>query len=83
MLSKIDQGTRIGRRDAAMLVLQYGMLYRSIKVTNLMAGSPDRHDDDGEGAPRGVKVSAAIAVVLFVVFVIVHLAGGGMTRHTP
>lgn len=48
-----------------------------------MADSPDRHDGDGEGAPRWVKVSAAIAVVLVVVFVIVHLAGGGMAGHTP
>ncbi|MFF1895367.1 hypothetical protein [Streptomyces sp. NPDC058206] len=47
-----------------------------------MAGSPDRHDIDGEGAPRWVKVSAAVAVVLIVVFVIVHLAGGGMAGHT-
>jgi hypothetical protein len=46
-----------------------------------MAGSPDRHDDGGEGAPRWVKVSAAIAVVLVVVFVMVHLAGGGMAGH--
>ncbi|MBT2398759.1 hypothetical protein [Streptomyces sp. ISL-100] len=48
-----------------------------------MAGSPNRHDADGEGAPRWVKVSAAIAVVLVAVFVIVHLAGGGMAGHTP
>ncbi|MFD3532625.1 hypothetical protein [Streptomyces sp. NPDC058664] len=47
-----------------------------------MAGSPDHHDD-GEGAPRWVKVSAAVAVVLVVVFVIVHLAGGGMAGHAP
>ncbi|MEU9109927.1 hypothetical protein AB0D54_37505 [Streptomyces xanthophaeus] len=46
-----------------------------------MAGSPDRHDD--EAAPRWVKVSAAIAVLLVVVFVIVHLAGGGMAGHAP
>ncbi|MFP1625593.1 hypothetical protein ACLB9X_10525 [Streptomyces sp. 5K101] len=46
-----------------------------------MPGSPDRHDDDREGAPRWVKVSAAIAVALVVVFVIVHLAGGGMPGH--
>ncbi|MGA5411702.1 hypothetical protein ACPCSC_31150 [Streptomyces lavendulocolor] len=45
-----------------------------------MAGSADRHDDD-EGAPRWVKVSAAVAVVLVVVFVIVHLASGGMAGH--
>jgi hypothetical protein len=36
VLDKIDESTRIGRRDAAMLVLQYGMLYRSIDVTNLL-----------------------------------------------
>ncbi|MEU2117957.1 hypothetical protein ABZ567_20425 [Streptomyces sp. NPDC016459] len=48
-----------------------------------MAGSPDRHDDDGEGAPRWVKVSAAVAVGLVVVFVIVHLVGGGMAGHAP
>ncbi|NWF24705.1 hypothetical protein HW130_00200 [Streptomyces sp. PKU-EA00015] len=46
-----------------------------------MAGSPNRPDD--EGAPRWVKVSAAIAIVLVAVFLIVHLAGGGMTGHTP
>lgn len=46
-----------------------------------MTGSPDRHEDEGEGAPRWVKVSAAIAVVLIVVFVAVHLAGGGMAGH--
>ncbi|MGW0391040.1 hypothetical protein ACWDYJ_09070 [Streptomyces sp. NPDC003042] len=48
-----------------------------------MAGSPNRHDDEDMGAPRWVKVSAVIAVVLVAVFVIVHLAGGGMTGHTP
>lgn len=47
-----------------------------------MAGSPNRPDDDA-GAPRWVKVSAAIAVVLVAVFLIVHLAGGGMAGHTP
>ncbi|MEU5090412.1 tyrosine-type recombinase/integrase [Streptomyces sp. NPDC021356] len=36
VLAKVDETTRIGRRDAAMLVLQYGMLYRSIEVTNLL-----------------------------------------------
>lgn len=36
VLDKIDESTRIGRRDAAMLVLQYGMLYRSVDVTNLL-----------------------------------------------
>lgn len=49
-----------------------------------MSGSPPRseaHDDDR--APRWVKVSAAVAVLLVVVFVIVHLAGGGMAGHAP
>lgn len=48
-----------------------------------MAGSSDRRDESGEGAPRWVKVSAAIAIVLVAVFVVVHLAGGGMVGHTP
>ncbi|MFE9399363.1 hypothetical protein [Streptomyces flavidovirens] len=48
-----------------------------------MADSPDRHDDDSERAPRWVKVSAAVAVILVGVFVIVHLAGGGMAGHAP
>nr|WP_162689120.1 hypothetical protein [Streptomyces sp. ICC1] len=49
----------------------------------VMAGSPTRREDDGAGAPPWVKVSAAIAVVLVAVFLIVHLAGGGMVGHTP
>ncbi|MGW4509228.1 tyrosine-type recombinase/integrase [Streptomyces sp. NPDC004436] len=46
VLAAIDETTRIGRRDAALLVLQYGMLYRSVEVTNLLV----RHiriDSDG------------------------------------
>ncbi|MGW1617221.1 hypothetical protein ACWCQZ_49465 [Streptomyces sp. NPDC002285] len=46
VLAKIDESTRIGRRDAAMLVLQYGMLYRSIEVTNLLV-KQIRMDTDG------------------------------------
>ncbi|MFP1628869.1 hypothetical protein ACLB9X_27680 [Streptomyces sp. 5K101] len=46
VLAKIDETTRIGRRDAAMLVLQYGMLYRSIEVTNLLVKQV-RVDTDG------------------------------------
>ncbi|MBT2541795.1 hypothetical protein J7E99_14040 [Streptomyces sp. ISL-44] len=42
---------------------------------------PDAPDDGG--APRWVKIFAAIAIVLVVVFVIVHLAGGGMVGHAP
>lgn len=36
MLTAINETTRIGRHDAAMLVLQYGMLYRAVEVTNLL-----------------------------------------------
>ncbi|MFI8265306.1 hypothetical protein [Streptomyces sp. NPDC085665] len=46
VLAKIDESTRIGRRDAAMLVLQYGMLYRSVEVTNLLV-KQIRVDTDG------------------------------------
>ncbi|MEV7383634.1 tyrosine-type recombinase/integrase [Streptomyces lydicus] len=46
VLEGIDEGTGIGRRDAAMLVLQYGMLYRSIEVTNLLVRQI-RVDTDG------------------------------------
>lgn len=38
---------------------------------------------DDERAPRWVKISAAVAVVLVTAFVILHLAGGGMAGHTP
>ncbi|MEU1003777.1 hypothetical protein [Streptomyces tibetensis] len=55
-----------------------------LNLEDAMAGSPPCPDaDDDEGAPRWVKVSAAVAVVLVVVFVIVHLVGGGMHGHTP
>ncbi|MFD9081709.1 tyrosine-type recombinase/integrase [Streptomyces erythrochromogenes] len=46
VLAAIDETTRIGRRDAAMLVLQYGMLYRSVEVTNLLVRHV-RIDSDG------------------------------------
>ncbi|MEU3098142.1 tyrosine-type recombinase/integrase [Streptomyces sp. NPDC006967] len=46
VLAEIDESTRIGRRDAAMLVLQYGMLYRSVEVTNLLV-KQIRVDTDG------------------------------------
>ncbi|SCD43112.1 hypothetical protein GA0115239_101724 [Streptomyces sp. BpilaLS-43] len=48
-----------------------------------MSGSSERRDGHGEGAPRWVKVPAAIAALAVVVFVIVHLAGCGMAGHTP
>ncbi|MFD7409347.1 hypothetical protein ACFV7R_43510 [Streptomyces sp. NPDC059866] len=49
-----------------------------------MTGSPTPSSAPDEGgAPRWVKVSVVVAVVLVAVFVIVHLAGGGMVGHTP
>ncbi|WP_160159720.1 hypothetical protein [Streptomyces sp. WAC05374] len=41
------------------------------------------HGEEDHRAPRWVKISASIAAVLLVVFVVVHLAGGGMVGHTP
>ncbi|MER8098373.1 tyrosine-type recombinase/integrase [Streptomyces goshikiensis] len=46
VLAAINETTRIGRRDAAMLVLQYGMLYRAVEVTNLLVRHV-RLDTDG------------------------------------
>lgn len=48
-----------------------------------MADSSTRHEDDDAKAPRWVKVSTAVAVVLVAAFVIVHLLGGDMGGHTP
>lgn len=50
-----------------------------------MSASPHRsgEPDEEEGAPRWVKISAAVAIAAIVVFVIVHLAGGGMVGHAP
>ncbi|QDG87101.1 hypothetical protein [Pseudarthrobacter sp. NIBRBAC000502770] len=35
------------------------------------------------GPPRWVKVFGIIAIALVLLFVIIHLAGGGMGSHTP
>ncbi len=40
-----------------------------------------RDTGNDTGTPRWVKVFGIIAVVLLVVFVIVHLAGGGLRGH--
>lgn len=40
-----------------------------------MTGNPD------VPTPRWVKVFGAIAIVVLVAFVILHLAGGGPSRH--
>ncbi len=42
---------------------------------------PDRQSLPG--IPRWVKASAIIAVVLLLVFVAIHLAGGGFRGHAP
>ena len=56
---------------------------------------PDSNIDPGAGAPvrpsrrsppgvpRWVKVFAIIVIVLVLLFVILHLAGGGFRGHTP
>ena len=50
-----------------------------------MVDAPPDPDTDGEagGAPRWVKVFGIIALVLALLFVILHLAFGGLMRHTP
>lgn len=47
--------------------------------------SPDSNgetDDDGS-MPRWVKVFGIIVIVLVLVFIILHLTGGGLGDHTP
>jgi len=42
--------------------------------------------DDGNGAPRWVKISAIVAVAVVVVFLVVLIVGSGQHgpgRHTP
>lgn len=43
--------------------------------------SPEPPDEGG--APRWVKVFGGIVLVVVVLFVAIHLAGGGMVGHTP
>ncbi|MDH2388483.1 MULTISPECIES: hypothetical protein [Streptomyces] len=43
--------------------------------------SSGRLPEEEHHTPRWVRVSAAIAVVLVVAFLAVHLAGGGMVGH--
>lgn len=38
--------------------------------------------ESGAGAPRWVKVFGIIALVLVLLFVILHLIGGGLGGHT-
>jgi hypothetical protein len=41
----------------------------------------DFGSDVGDATPRWVKVFGAIAIIVLVAFVILHLAGGGPGRH--
>ncbi|MEU1892873.1 hypothetical protein [Streptomyces pristinaespiralis] len=43
--------------------------------------SPESRDEGG--APRWVKVFGGVVLLVVVLFVSVHLAGGGMVGHTP
>lgn len=47
--------------------------------------SPDSHGDTGDdntGTPRWVYVFGIIVIVLVLLFVILHLTGGGLGGHT-
>ena len=46
-----------------------------------MAGSPAPDAPGDDATPRWVKVFGIIAVVVLVLFVILHVAGGGPGRH--
>lgn len=39
--------------------------------------------ETGPATPRWVKIFALIALALLVLFVVVHLSGGGMGNHLP
>ena len=46
---------------------------------------PDTHQRSYPGTPRWVKVLAIVAILLVLLFVVMHLAGGGMGpgMHMP
>ena len=49
-----------------------------------VADPPSSPDSNGDtGTPRWVKVFGIVALVLVLLFVILHLAGGGLGRHMP
>lgn len=51
-----------------------------------MANVPDSNDDTGDdtgSTPRWVKVFGIIALVVVLLFVILHFTGGGLGLHTP
>ena len=43
--------------------------------------SEEAYMSDGNGAPRWVKVSGIVVIVLVLVFVILHLTGHGFGGH--
>lgn len=44
---------------------------------------PDSDSDETGGTPRWVKVLGIVAFVILLLFVILHLVGGGFRGHTP
>lgn len=44
---------------------------------------PDSTGDDTTSTPRWVYVFGIIGIVLVLLFVILHLTGGGLGVHTP
>lgn len=52
-------------------------------MPDLPPSSGNGDSGDETGTPRWVKVFGVIAIVLVVLFVILHLAGGGFGHHTP
>lgn len=53
------------------------------RKTPSAAESLSRDQRQAPGTPRWVKVFLIVAIVVVLVFVIVHLAGGGMGNHLP
>ena len=47
-----------------------------------MADPPPLSESDDDTTPRWVKVFGLIAIVLVLLFVILHLTGGGFHGHT-
>lgn len=54
---------------------------QTVEDTHLADPPPDPDGDDTGSTPRWVKVFGVIAAVLVVLFVILHLAGGGLRDH--
>jgi ABC-type transporter Mla subunit MlaD len=54
-------------------------------MADLPSNSRSKGDtgDDTDSTPRWVKVFGTIAVVLVLLFVVLHLTGRGLGGHTP